>query len=88
MAFFAKDLSPEQRLAIESLLGRSVSEKEAIAICAYEPPAISPARRAEVLAGLEAHLGALNAARQPTSPDEAEAVFEEAMRLTRPNHGI
>jgi hypothetical protein len=31
MAHLAKDLSPEQRLAIESLLGRSMSEKETIA---------------------------------------------------------
>jgi hypothetical protein len=36
-SYFAKDLSPEQRLAIESLLGRNMSDKEAIAIRAYEP---------------------------------------------------
>jgi len=86
MAFLAKNLSPEQRLAIESLLGRSVSEKEAIAIRAYEPVVLSAERRAEIIAGLEAHFAALNAAREPGSSDQADAIFEEAMRQTRPNY--
>jgi hypothetical protein len=33
----AKDLSPDQKLAIESLLGRSVAEDEAISIRAMGP---------------------------------------------------
>ncbi len=33
----AKDLSSDQRLAIEGLLGRSVGEDEAISICALTP---------------------------------------------------
>ena len=32
-----KDLSPDQRMAVESLLGRSVGEDEAISICAVAP---------------------------------------------------
>jgi hypothetical protein len=32
MIYEAKDLSPEQKMAIESLLGRSVAEDEAISI--------------------------------------------------------
>jgi hypothetical protein len=86
MVYFAKDLSPEQRLAIESLLGRRISEKEAIAIRAYEPAALSPERRAEVVAELEAYFAALDAVREPASPREADAIFEEAMRQTRPNY--
>jgi hypothetical protein len=38
----AKDLSPEQKLTIESLLGRSVAENEAISIRALEA-AVAPA---------------------------------------------
>ncbi len=34
----AKDLSPDQKLAIESLLGRPVSENEQISISAVTPP--------------------------------------------------
>ena len=88
MAYLAKDLSPEQRLAIESLLGRSMSEKEAVAIRAYEPAALSPERRAEIITGLEAYFATLDAARAKTDPDEADAIFEEAMRQTRPNYQI
>ena len=41
MAYLAKDLSPEQRLALESLLGRAISGKEAITIRACEPADLS-----------------------------------------------
>ena len=34
----AKDLSPDQKLAIETLLGRAVSEEEQISIRAIAPP--------------------------------------------------
>jgi hypothetical protein len=34
----AKDLSPDQRLAIESLLGRSIAENEEIIICTTTAP--------------------------------------------------
>jgi hypothetical protein len=34
----AKDLSPDQKLAIESLLGRAISENEQINISAVTPP--------------------------------------------------
>jgi hypothetical protein len=63
-----------------------MSEKEAIAIRAYEPAALSSERRAEIIAGLEAYFAALDAAREPASSEEADAIFEEAMRQTRPNY--
>jgi hypothetical protein len=34
----AKDLSPDQKMAVESLLGRSVAEDEAISIRALDSP--------------------------------------------------
>jgi hypothetical protein len=87
MAYLAKNLSPEQRLAIESLLGRAISEREAITIRAYEPaPPVSDQRRQEIIEGLEANFAALDAKREPVSAKEAEAIFEEAMRSTRPNY--
>lgn len=43
----AKDLSPDQKAAIESLLGRRVLEDEAISVRAIEPPALSDQRRKE-----------------------------------------
>ena len=47
MSYLAKDLSPAQRLAIESLLGRHIAETEAIVIRAYEPsPPVSATQEA------------------------------------------
>jgi hypothetical protein len=86
MAYLAKDLSPEQRVAIESLLGRRVSEGEAVTIRAYQPPSLSPKDRAEMIAGLESYFASLDLSRQPAGQAEADAVFEEAMRQTRPNY--
>lgn len=85
VAYLAKDLSPEQRIAIESLLGRTVSEREAVTIRAYEPPVVSLQRRGEIIAGLESYFSTLDAARTPTDPSEADEVFAEAMRQSRPN---
>ena len=87
MAYRVNELSVEQRLALESLLGRAISERESIAIRAYEPGlAVSDERRQEIIEGLEAHFAAVDANRRPTSPAEAEAIFEEAMRSVRPNY--
>jgi hypothetical protein len=36
----AKDLSPDQRLAIESLLGRAIAENEEIIIRTTTPPSV------------------------------------------------
>ena len=48
--------------------------------------ALSLERRAEIIAGLEAHFAALDAARESTSSHDADAIFEEATRQTRPNY--
>jgi hypothetical protein len=63
-----------------------MSEKEAITIRAYEPAAISVERRAEIIAGLEAYFADLDSTRGSSSEQDAGAVFEEAMRQTRPNY--
>ena len=34
----AKDLSPDQKAAVESLLGRQILEGEAVSVRAFEPP--------------------------------------------------
>ena len=44
----AKDLSPDQKIAIESLLGRRVLEDEAISVRAIELPVLSDQRRQEL----------------------------------------
>ena len=82
----AKDLSVDQKAAIESLLGRRVLENEAISVRAIEPQAIPDARRREVLNGLEKYFEQVDANRQPVNPKEADAIIDEALRSTRPHY--
>jgi hypothetical protein len=86
MIYNAKDLSVDQRIAIESLLGRRVLENEAISVRAIEPMAISDDRRAEVLSGLEKYFERVDANRQPVTEQDASAVVDEALRSTRPQY--
>jgi hypothetical protein len=83
----AKDLSPEQRLAIEGLLGRAIVEQEDISVRALPTASlVSPERRREIIAALEAHFAQVDAQRQPSSSMEADDIINEALRSTRPNY--
>lgn len=83
----AKDLSPEQRVAVEGLLGRAIAEQEDISVRALpEAPQLSPERRREIIAGLAVHFAQVDAQRQPASPQEADEIINEALRSTRPNY--
>lgn len=82
----ANELSADQKLAIESLLGRTVSDEEQISIRALHPPTVTPERRAQILAALKAHFERIDARRQPVSSDEAEEIINEALRSTRPGY--
>jgi hypothetical protein len=82
----AKDLSPDQRTAIESLLGRRVTEDEEISVRAVQPPALSDQRRKELVEELTKYFAEVDARRKPGSPEEAEEVLTEAIRSTRPGY--
>jgi hypothetical protein len=84
-----RDLSPEQRHAAEILLGRPVSEDEAVSIKSLGPSTIipsklSPEERIEALKALDERFA--NAPGPAVSADEQEAVVNEALRSTRPNY--
>jgi hypothetical protein len=81
-----RDLSPNQKAAIESILGRHVRENEEISVTAIQPPALSDQQRAEVLRGLAAHFARVDEQKRPAPPEEADAIIEEALRSTRPNY--
>jgi hypothetical protein len=86
-----KDLSPEQRHAIESLLGHAVTEEEAISIksirvAAILAPRLSADERKEALKRLEYYFAKADARREPVSEDEEESIINEALRHTRPNY--
>jgi hypothetical protein len=82
----ASELSSEQKMALESLLGRAISDPETISVRAFEPPPLSHAQRQEVLAGLDAYFARIDAKRPPVSEAEADAIITEALRSTRPHY--
>jgi len=85
-----KDLSPEQKVAVEALLGRTVSSDEAVSVRAVAPATIipsqlSPEARAEALRALDRYFAKVESGRKPVSDEEEEAIFIEAMRSVRPS---
>ena len=83
----AKDLSAEQRLAIESLLGRAVAGQEDISVRALpESLPVSPDRRRAIIEELREHFAKVDAQGQPVSAQEANEIINEALRSTRPNY--
>jgi len=82
----AKDLSPEQKLAIESLLGRQVLDDETISVRAIEPPALSDQQKHELADQLRKYYAEVDARRQPGSPGKAEEILTEAIRSSRPGY--
>ena len=88
MIHHAKDLSPDQKAAIESLLGRRVLEDEAISIRAIAPPALSEERKHELAGQLKEYFSELDTRRMPGTPEEAEDVIDEAMRSVRPGYRL
>jgi len=86
-----KDLSPEQRRAVENLLGRPVADDESVSIKGIRPSAIIPSRlsseeRKEALAKLQRYFAKVDAQRKPVSDTEEEEIINEALRSTRPNY--
>lgn len=85
MVHQAKDLSPEQKAAAELLLGRLIDEQESISVQAFRQPVVSEERRREVAARLEELFAKANRNLEGTSEEEAEEIYVEAMRSSRPN---
>jgi hypothetical protein len=82
----AKDLSPEQKVAIESLIGRQVLDDEAISVRAIQPPALSDQQKHELAEQLRRYFAEVDARRRPGSPEEAEDILTEAIRSSRPGY--
>jgi len=91
MLHHVKDLSPEQRRAVENLLGRPVAEDESVSIRGIRPSAMipnrmSPEERKEALEKLHRYFAKIDARRGPVSDAEEEEIINEALRSTRPNY--
>lgn len=91
MLHHVKDLSPDQKRAIENLLGHAVSEDESVSIksirpSAIIPPQLSPQERKEALEKLRRYFAKVDAHRAPVSEREEEEIINEALRSSRPNY--
>jgi hypothetical protein len=83
-----KDLSPEDRRAIENLLGRPLDEDESVSIksirpSAIIPPRLTPEERKEAIKKLRQYFAKVDAQRKPVSAEEEEAIINEALRSVR-----
>lgn len=85
MTHSAKDLSVEQKLVIESLLGRRVSDDEQINITTV-PSKLTQEERAAALENRNRYFAHVDAHRQPVSEEEEEDIINEAIRSVRPNY--
>ena len=86
-----KDLSPEERRAVENLLGRPVAEDESVSIKGIRPSAIIPAplspdERKEAIQKLHQYFAKVDVQRKPVSEAEEEEIINEALRSTRPSY--
>jgi hypothetical protein len=79
----AKDLSPDRKIAIESLLGRQLLDEEAISVRLIEPPALSDQQKRELAEQLRKYFAEVDARRHPASEEGAEDILTEAIRSSR-----
>ena len=91
MLYQAKDLTPEQKHAAEVLLGRPLSDEEAVSIKSVNPSLIlasklSPEERRRALRTLEERFQAAST-RSAFDEDEERKVVDEALRATRQRYG-
>jgi hypothetical protein len=86
MMVSGKELSPDQKLAIEELLGRPVTEHEMVSVRAFDLPSVPHQRRQEIGEALRQLFAEVDAKREPVSEQEADDIVNEAMRSSRPHY--
>ncbi len=79
----ASDLSPDQKVSLETLLGRPVQDGEAVSVRTFEPATVTHERKLEIANELRKYFAEVDAARKPVSEAEAEDILTEAMRSGR-----
>ena len=80
-----KNLSSEQKLTVERLLGYTLSEDESVSIKSIRPSEIIPSQlsgeqRKEALEKLRQYFSRLDAKRARVSDQEADEIINEALR--------
>ena len=88
MVHHVKDLSAEQRMAIESLLGRALLDEEALSIrpipVTKDAPPLS--RRREIAKQMREHFAKLDQQTQDIPQDEMDGAIDEALTHVRPSY--
>ena len=86
MIHLAKDLSPAERAAAELLLGRPIDDGETVSVQAFDSAPIPEERRREISAALRDLFAEVDRNLPGAAPEEAEEIFEDAMRSGRPGY--
>ena len=88
MVRHVKELSADQRVAIESILGRSLSDGESLSI--RPVPVVRPApsleRRREIARSLRDYFARIDARQSALSDEELDNAIDEALNYVRPSH--
>lgn len=82
----AIDLTPTEKTALETLLGRPVQDGEAVSLRTFEQAKISPQERLEIADDLKKYFAEVDATRKPVTESEREDAITEAMRSVRPSY--
>jgi hypothetical protein len=82
----ANDLTPAEKAALETLLGRCVQDGEAVSLRAFEQARVSSEERQEIADSLRKYFAEVDASRKPMADSEREDAINEALRSVRPSH--
>jgi hypothetical protein len=80
MVYRVSELSPEQRLVIEGLLGRSLKDQESLTIRPVIRSAPTGEERRQLAQRLAAHMDSMADKAKDVPQAELENAFEEALR--------
>jgi hypothetical protein len=74
MLHHVKDLSPEQRVAVEALLGRAMSNEEAVSVRSVVPASVLPSplsdqERHEAVRQMDAYFAKIDSRRKPVTEE-------------------
>ena len=82
----ANELSPDQKAALETLLGRRVQDSEAVSVRTFEPAVVSHERKLDIANELRKYFAEVDASRKPVAHEGAEDIITEAMSSVRPGY--
>ena len=83
----ARNLPPPVRSAVEQLLGRQLSDNEAITVYAYQPHEEPPPDQRRAMAdALKRQFAEIDERAKDVSDHEAEEILDEAIRSVRPGY--